>query len=333
MLRSPYSDDLVADGLHVVVVPIGGDGAGALDAFAGENTLELFDDAGALPVVVIGLADAEARPTRAPTVFDLVLDDTIALERTLATIERSPVASVSLAVLLRGSSRLPVEHALAAESAVYSMLQAGHEAISWRAANECALPPLSTEPAVVATREDDVLHIALNRPQRHNAFSRDLRDGLCEMLALAVSDETITSVVLSGNGPSFCSGGDLGEFGTFGDPAAAHPTRLARSAARLMHRLAPRLRVHLHGACMGAGIELAAFAAGVVAHPDSSIALPEIGLGLVPGAGGTASITRRVGRQRCAELALGGVAISASTALSWGLIDSISPTRAAAWRP
>ena len=325
LLRSPYSDDLVAEGLHAVVVPHDGDNA--------HTAFDALDDAGALPIVVIGLAEPGARPAAPSSVFDLVLDDTTALDTTLATIERNPVASVSLAVLLRGSARLPIEHALAAESAVYSMLQAGREAVSWRAAHERALPPLSTDPAVLATRDGDALLITLNRPQRHNAFSRDLRDGLCEMLALAVSDDSITSVVLSGNGPSFCSGGDLGEFGTFGDPAAAHQTRLARSAARLTARLAPRLRVHLHGACMGAGIELAAFAAEVVAHPDSSIALPEIWLGLVPGAGGTASITRRVGRQRCAELALGGVAISAATALSWGLIDTISPTMAAAWRP
>lgn len=311
----------MADGLDVVVVPVDDD-----------TDLDGFDDAGALPIVIIGLADAGVRPTAPSSVFDLVLDDTTALEQTLATIERNPVASTSLAVLLRGSVQLPVEHALAAESAVYSMLQAGSEAIAWRTAHERSLPPLSVGPAVLATREDDVLHITLNRPQRHNAFGRDLRDGLCEMLALAVSDDSISSVVLSGNGPSFCSGGDLGEFGTFGDPAGAHSTRLARSAARLMARLAPRMRVNLHGACIGAGIELAAFATEVVAHPDSSIALPEIGLGLVPGAGGTVSITRRIGRQRCAELALGGVPVSAATALGWGLIDSISPTREVASR-
>ena len=74
---------------------------------------------------------------------------------------------------------------------------------------------------------------------------------------------------------------------------------------------------------MGAGIELAAFATRVSAHPEASIALPELALGLIPGAGGTVSVTRRIGRQRCAQLALHGGPISAGTALEWGLIDEI----------
>ena len=75
---------------------------------------------------------------------------------------------------------------------------------------------------------------------------------------------------------------------------------------------------------MGAGIELPAFARRVSAHPGSSIALPEVPLGLIPGSGGTVGITRRVGRQRCAQLALTGHPITAQTALEWGLIDEIS---------
>ena len=128
---------------------------------------------------------------------------------------------------------------------------------------------------------------------------------------------------LSGNGPSFCSGGDLGEFGSFPDPATAHVTRLTRSPARLAHLLADRLHVHLHGACMGAGIEVPAFARHVTAAPDTRIALPEVALGLVPGAGGTVSIPRRIGRHRTAALALSGSTIDAATALAWGLVDEI----------
>jgi enoyl-CoA hydratase/carnithine racemase len=80
----------------------------------------------------------------------------------------------------------------------------------------------------------------------------------------------------------------------------------------------------LHGGCIGAGIELAAFAGLVRATPDTLISLPEVQMGLIPGAGGTVSITRRVGRHRCAYLALSGCAISAQTALEWGLVDEWS---------
>ena len=61
-----------------------------------------------------------------------------------------------------------------------------------------------------------------------------------------------------------------------------------------------------------------------VAHPDTIVALPEIGLGLIPGAGGTVSLTRRIGRQRTAALGLTGRSIDAATALDWGLVDEIA---------
>ena len=300
------------------------------------DVLTTRPDAGSLPLVVIGVRAAHDN-TRvdhmAAPVFDVVVDDgDQRLDTVVATIARHPVASASLAVLLRAGAHLSVEHALAAESAVYSTLQSGAEFAAWRAGSTRSPAPPDTHPAVVADRVGDTLRIVLDRPHRHNAFSRSMRDALSEMLALAVADRSIARVELSGNGPSFCSGGDLGEFGSFGDPASAHTTRLTRSPARLLYRLADRTHVQLHGACMGAGIELAAFAASVTAHPDATIALPEVDLGLIPGAGGTVSIPRRIGRQRCALLALGGP-ITAATASAWGLVDAVSPTTAAAWHP
>ncbi|MCU1368247.1 MAG: hypothetical protein JWL72_252 [Ilumatobacteraceae bacterium] len=288
-------------------------------------------DAGSLPIVVIGVGRSDQDP---PGVFDLVLaDDDPLLDGVLATVEHNPVAARSLAVLLRATTVLGIDHALAAESAVYSTLQGGAEFARWRAASTHRPPAPTDRPAAIASRSGDTLHIVLDRPARHNAFGRDMRDAVSEALALAVADDSIQRIELSGNGPSFCSGGDLGEFGTFTDPADAHVTRLSRSPARLMARLAERTHARIHGACMGAGIELPAFAGHVSAHPDSAIALPELSLGLIPGAGGTVSITRRVGRQRCALLALCGRPISASTALEWGLIDEISPTMGVASRP
>jgi enoyl-CoA hydratase/carnithine racemase len=103
----------------------------------------------------------------------------------------------------------------------------------------------------------------------------------------------------------------------------AHLVRTVRSPARLLAGLGPRLIVHLHGACVGAGIELAAFAATVVAAPDTRCRLPEISLGLIPGSGGTVSIPRRIGRHRAAWLALGGETIDVQTAEQWGLVDEI----------
>ncbi len=131
-------------------------------------------------------------------------------------------------------------------------------------------------------------------------------------------------IVLRGEGPSFCSGGDLDEFGTRPDPGTAHLVRLTRSAARLVHRLRDRVEVDLHGWCVGAGIELPSFAGTVRAAADTRIALPELQFGLVPGAGGTVSLPRRIGRQRTNWLAMSGTTLDASTALAWGLVDEIA---------
>jgi enoyl-CoA hydratase/carnithine racemase len=278
---------------------------------------------GSVPVVVIGVVDGDPAAIDASP-YDVVLaaDDPM-LEAVVANVGAFPIAAAALAILLRQSELRPVEDGLAAESAVYSTLQSGPEFTAWRRARgDGGLPP-DEEPPVLADRVGDELRIVLNRPRRHNAVTAALRDGLAEALTLAAVDDTITAVRLSGNGPSFCSGGDLGEFGSFPDPATAHITRLTRSPARLAHLLADRIHVRLHGACMGAGIEVPAFAGHVTATADARIGLPELGLGLVPGAGGTVSIPRRIGRHRAAALALSGVVIDGATALGWGLVDEV----------
>jgi enoyl-CoA hydratase/carnithine racemase len=173
-------------------------------------------------------------------------------------------------------------------------------------------------------RDGTTLHIALSRPDVHNAFDARMRDALIDALAAGAATD-IETIELAGDGPSFCSGGDLDEFGSFPDPATAHVVRLQRSAARAIAAVADRVVARVHGACIGSGIELPAFAAKVVAQPDTVIALPEVGFGLVPGAGGTVSLPRRIGRHRTAWLALSGARIDATTAHAWGLVDAIEP--------
>jgi enoyl-CoA hydratase/carnithine racemase len=178
---------------------------------------------------------------------------------------------------------------------------------------------------VQADRDGNRLHIRFNRSQRHNAFSTDMRAALLEALEVARLDPSITGVVLTGNGPSFCSGGDLAEFGTFADPASAHLARTRHSPALVLDELTARLgrgcRAQVHGQVLGSGLEMAAYCGWVQAHPDAVLGLPELSLGLIPGAGGTVSITRRIGRWRTAYLVLSGQTIDAATALRWGLVD------------
>src|SRR5262249_10529750 len=126
-----------------------------------------------------------------------------------------------------------------------------------------------------------------------------------------------------GAGANFCSGGDLSEFGTTPDPVTGHLVRVSRSAAVALAAVADRGTAHLHGACVGAGIELPALAARGVAAPGTTFRLPGGGLRLAPGAGGTASIPRRIGWPRTAWLGLTGAVLDVDTALRWGLVDGL----------
>ena len=212
------------------------------------------------------------------------------------------------------------------ESLAYSTLQAGPEFARWLVERGPATMPDIADP-VVAERDGDTLHIRFNRPQRHNAFSTDARAALLEALAVAQVDPSVAGIVLSGNGLSFCSGGDLAEFGTFADPASAHLARTRHSPALALGGLTARLgracRAVVHGRVLGSGLEMAAFCGWVEARDNSVLGLPELSLGLIPGAGGSVSVTRRIGRWRTAYLVLSGRTIDADTALAWGLVDVV----------
>jgi len=281
-----------------------------------------------LPCPSLALGDASAGPAAAALLasFDVVADSEAELEPVRAAIRATPLAAAALVQLLRHSETQSIHDALIAESLVYSMLQAGPEFAAWLARRELRgsrRPRSDLAPAVLVERHGDRLDLTLNRPRRHNAFSAEMRDALCEGLRVALGDASVREVRLRGAGDSFSSGGDLDEFGSLADPATAHLIRSTRNAGRMLADCSDRVVCHVHGACVGAGAELPAFAGRVVAAPDAYFQLPEAAMGLVPGAGGTASIPRRIGRQRTAALALSGRRIDAETALRFGLVDEL----------
>ncbi|MEV5829066.1 enoyl-CoA hydratase/isomerase family protein [Spirillospora sp. NPDC052242] len=311
----------------LVAVDLSGGGSPALLGRAVRATLDCDR-------VLVGLGDADLALVRA---LDLTLTTTgggpesvtaADPEEGLAAIGRAvaanPRAALVLREVLRATEHLPVPAALDVESYAYSTLLGGTEFARWLAARgPRPLPPEAAEPVLV-DRAGDVLHVTLNRPERRNAYGRQVRDALVDALRVALFDDGIARVVLDGAGPAFCSGGDLDEFGTAPDLATAHHVRTRAGAGRPLHRLAARAEVRVHGACVGAGVELPAFAGRVVARPDAVFRLPEIAMGLIPGAGGTVSVPRRIGRHRTLYLALTGEALDARTALAWGLVDEIS---------
>lgn len=175
-------------------------------------------------------------------------------------------------------------------------------------------------------RNDHSLRLTLNRPRNRNAISLEMRDALVEALDLAFVDDDITSIRIDGAGRCFSVGGDLAEFGLAPDPATAHWVRGIRSPARSMTRCGPHLKINTHGACIGAGVELAAFARCVTATPTTFFQLPELKMGLLPGSGGCVSLSRRIGKHRTAYMGLSGRRIGALAARDWGLVDQIIDT-------
>jgi enoyl-CoA hydratase/carnithine racemase len=232
---------------------------------------------------------------------------------------------MTLVQLLRCVGQLPIEAALSIESMAYATLQAGGEYQRWLRAREqapCLVRGSDGEPVIIR-REGNVLSAVLNRADNRNAMTVEMRDALVELLELVLADEEIERLEISANGACFSVGGELREFGLAPDPATAHWIRSIHNPGRLLARCAGRVHCHVHSACVGSGLEFPAFAHHISADPGSFFQLPELGLGLIPGAGGCVSISRRIGRQRTAWLALSGRRINASRALQWGLVDEI----------
>lgn len=270
------------------------------------------------PCPVIGLGD-RANPLAAS--LDAVVEPTVGAELLARQVLATPQAAAVIVQLLRSLPELSCEAALTAESLAYAVLQGSAEHLRWRAAQT----PLEPGGAgrLLVERQDDRLTLTLASPESGNAIDRHMRDQLHEALTLAALDESIARIDLRAQGKAFSLGAALHEFGTTTDPATAHAIRMATLPARPGLRCAGRLEAFVQGACIGAGLELAGWARRITAAPTAWFQLPELAMGILPGAGGCVSLTRRIGRQRTALLILSGKRLSARQALGWGLVDTI----------
>lgn len=311
-----------------------------IDPTAGINDIDRFcsfvNHNNSVNLVIVGILNCsdEELPSNFLKSFDILLTDS-RLSRLPAFVEDISIAiqeldemislhtqpALVLAHLLRQKAYQNVSQGLVLESLSYGMLQSGSQFMAWLNQRGDLTRVLDEKPVVLASRSDELLEIYLNRPERSNAYSSVMRDQLFNFLQIARFDEAVTKVKLHGLGKSFCSGGDLAEFGSVDFPPDGHIIRMHRSPALSLHSIADKLEVYLHGVCAGAGIEIPAFASRVFGNESVEIFLPEISMGLIPGAGGTVSLPRRIGPQKTAYLAMSGKTLSLSDALAWGLID------------
>lgn len=164
-----------------------------------------------------------------------------------------------------------------------------------------------------------IAEIVLDHPPL-NTLALALRSRVARELAAAFDDPSVEAVILRGAGGTFCAGAEIREFGT--SDAVAHPD-IADLAADIDRADKPVLAL-IEGVALGGGLELALGCHYRMATPDARLGLPEVKLGLLPGAGGTQRLPRLVGAQAAIEIMTSGAMTPAARAAAMGLVDGIA---------
>lgn len=176
---------------------------------------------------------------------------------------------------------------------------------------------------VVERPGPQVALVRIDRPARRNALSVALRRELVAALQALDADPDVRALVLAGAPTVFASGADLHEIAEAGavDMLLRDTARLWSAIARLDTPMVAAVR----GLAYGGGFELALHADLIVAGEGARFALPEIKVGLMPGAGGTQRLLRLIGRHRTLALVLTGDALPAADAQALGLVHAVVP--------
>jgi 3-hydroxyacyl-CoA dehydrogenase len=165
-------------------------------------------------------------------------------------------------------------------------------------------------------REGDIAVITLNSPPV-NALSSNVRDGLHGGFEAAIADPEAKAIVLICDGRTFIAGADISEFGGASKGASLFDVQ------NLMENSPKPVIAAIHGTALGGGLEVALVAHYRVAVPSAKVGLPEVNLGLLPGAGGTQRLPRIVGAQKALEMMTSGSHVGAKAANAMGLVDEV----------
>lgn len=176
---------------------------------------------------------------------------------------------------------------------------------------------------LIVTRHGRVLHLTLNRPAARNALNNALLSELAATLEAAASDSEISVCVIAGNERFFAAGADLNEMAEKDLAATLNDIR-PQLWARINAFNKPLIAA-VNGYALGAGCELALLCDLVIAGENARFGLPEITLGIMPGAGGTQRLIRSVGKSLSSKMVLTGESITARQALAAGLVSDVYP--------
>lgn len=186
--------------------------------------------------------------------------------------------------------------------------------------------PMDVFTALLYEKKAPLAAVTLNRPQFLNVYNIQMRDELFEILASIRDDPEVRAVIFRGAGEKgFCAGADLSEFLTAPPPLEARRIRWERDVWGLFLSLPQPSIAAIHGYAFGSGIEIALCCDLRIASEDACFALPEVGLGIIPAAGGTQTLPRLVGSGKALKMLLTGRKINAQEALECGLVNQIVP--------
>jgi enoyl-CoA hydratase/carnithine racemase len=178
-------------------------------------------------------------------------------------------------------------------------------------------------PAVLYEKRGSIALVSLNRPEVLNAYNVAMRDALYETLLAVRDDPEVRAMVLRGNGPAFCTGGDVKEFGTAPSPLGARAARWGRDVWGTLRALRQPTLAAVHGYAVGGGWEMALLCDQCLASDDARFSLPETGLAMIPGVGGTQTAPRALGLGRAMDCVLTGRWLTAREAFELGLVTRV----------
>ena len=167
--------------------------------------------------------------------------------------------------------------------------------------------------------------LSLNRPGVLNAYNMAMRDALFEALCAVRDDEEVRAVVLRGNGPAFCTGGDVREFGSAPSPVGARDARWHRDVWGTLLTLPKPTIAAVHGYAVGGGFEIALICDFCLASPDARFCFPEASMAMIPGVAGTQTAPRSLGLGRALDLVLTCRWLNAKEALAAGAVTKVVP--------
>jgi enoyl-CoA hydratase len=182
----------------------------------------------------------------------------------------------------------------------------------------------ASESLIVERPSDDIVVLRINRPQVRNALNLEVRAGLAEKITQYGAEKAVRCLIVTGSDAAFAAGADIGEMAE-ADPVEVMSRNVQKYWRAIMDCPKPLIAA-VEGYALGGGLELALCADIIIAGEGAKLGLPEVKVGILPGAGGTQKLARLVGRHRAMLLIMTGRVFGAAEALGMGVVSDVAPS-------